>query len=120
MSGLSLGGVGLMKVLGRRAAPALEQSREGLWSGTITCSASCRASVRRALSPSRTIDRDHPPDPTYLSMLPRAAGERGRLAAWSDDSLSPLRHSEREPDRYSGLDGGGQVRCGFENEEVPY
>ena len=33
MSNLSLGGVGLMQVPGRRAAPALEQSREGLWSG---------------------------------------------------------------------------------------
>ena len=33
MSDLSLGGVGLVQVLGMRAAPALEQFREGLWSG---------------------------------------------------------------------------------------
>ena len=33
MRDLSLGGVGLMQVLRRRAAPALKQSREGLWSG---------------------------------------------------------------------------------------
>ena len=33
MSDLPLGGVKLMEVLGRRAAPALSQSRNGLWSG---------------------------------------------------------------------------------------
>ena len=57
-----------------------------------------------------TIDRDHPPDPTYLSKLPRAAGERGRLTAWSHVLLSPLQHSERELDRDSGWAREGQVR----------
>ena len=49
----------------------------------------------------------HPPDPTYLSKLPCAAGERGRLAAWSHGSLSPLLHSERESGRDSGWAGEG-------------
>ena len=105
-----------MQVLGRRAALALEQSREGLCPGdnnALDLSSSGQA-CPPTIKDDRAIDRDHPPDPTYISKLPRAAGEnegalpRGRT---SHDSLSPLQHSEKESDRDSGWAGEGQVSC---------
>ena len=69
----------------------LERDPEkGLKSMIVSCTTCCQACPLTIM----TIDRDHPPDPTYLQKLRPATRERGQLSARSDGSsrsMSPGR-----------------------------
>ena len=69
----------------------------------VSCTTCCQACPLTIM----TIDRDHPPDPTYLQNSRLATRERGQLSARSDGSSRSM-----SPGRcvVGGSDKRGEVR----------
>ena len=86
MSELSYWRVGSMHGLGRAmvhvSVRSRERPRERSKKMVVSCTTCCHACPLTIMA----IDRDHPPDPTYLQKLRPATHERGQLSARSDGS----------------------------------